>query len=93
VLVVCGDVSKQQDVEELARRIITELGAVDILVNNAGILPQSARVGVEETSVKDWEAGVGVDLTGVFLVTRSFLRLMKRREKGHIAFQLKTLFN
>jgi 3-oxoacyl-[acyl-carrier protein] reductase len=84
VLVTAGDVSKENAVGRVAKQTLEEFDAVDILINNAGILPQSARVGVQETSVKDWERIIDVDLSGVFLCTKYFLGHMKARGEGHI---------
>jgi len=84
VLVVEGDVSQESDVKRLARKTIDAFGQVDVLVNNAGILPESARVGIEETSREDWEKVITIDLTGMFLCTKHFLGPMKQRRQGHI---------
>ena len=62
------DVSDSAHVRATADRIKDEFGSVEILVNNAGIpAPRS----FEETDVADWDAVIGVNLSGVFYLTRA----------------------
>ena len=46
-----------------------------MLVNNAGVFHVG---GIEETRLEDWEHVVRVNLTGVFLVTKTFLPMLKK---------------
>jgi NAD(P)-dependent dehydrogenase (short-subunit alcohol dehydrogenase family) len=62
----------------LARRTF---GGVDILVNNAGI---DRTVGVEELSPAEWDAILGTNLRGPFLLSRGAFRSMRERGGGHI---------
>ncbi len=73
---VRADVSREEDVREMFRQAISELGTVDILVNNAGI-QQDARV--EEMSLDQWNKVIGVNLTGQFLCIREAVKEFKRR--------------
>ncbi|MGC9009449.1 MAG: SDR family NAD(P)-dependent oxidoreductase, partial [Sulfolobales archaeon] len=54
---------------------------LNILVNNAGILSTSS---FEELSLDEWKRVIDVNLTGVFLVTKIFLPLLKKAEWGSI---------
>ena len=63
-----GDVSNQETVKATAAKIQETFGAVDILINNAGI-PAPRRF--EETDFGDWDAVIGVNLSGVFYLTRA----------------------
>ncbi len=49
------------------------LGGVDLLVNNAGVLTVCD---VIDMPLKDWQFVLGVNATGVFLVSRAVARLM-----------------
>ena len=72
---VC-DVRSPQSVEDLATAVKKQFGRVDILVNNAGIAhPDRA---VEKLSYEDWKDVIETNLTGMFLVTREILPLMRR---------------
>jgi len=55
-------------------------GGLDILVNNAGVIVRNASV--TNVSIEDWERVIGVDLTGVFLVSRFALQAMVRAGRG-----------
>jgi glucose 1-dehydrogenase len=73
---VQADVSKEEDVREMFRQAISELGTVDILVNNAGIQQDAP---VEEMSLDQWNKVIGVNLTGQFLCIREAVKEFKRR--------------
>jgi NAD(P)-dependent dehydrogenase (short-subunit alcohol dehydrogenase family) len=66
---------------ELADKIEAELGPVDILVNNAGIAQVMPFAMIEED---DWDMIMDVNVKGMFLVTKAFVRGMIRRRKGCI---------
>lgn len=76
---VQADVSDAKQVERMAKSIA--FGPVDTLINNAGI----AHMGLlQNDSEKDFDRVVGVDLKGVWLVTRAFLPDMVKRGFGRI---------
>jgi NAD(P)-dependent dehydrogenase (short-subunit alcohol dehydrogenase family) len=49
---------------------VTELGRLDVLVNNAGIQPMDAYYRVEDTPEEVWDRITGVNLKGVFLMSK-----------------------
>jgi len=67
--------------ERLAEQIEQELGPVDILVNNAGVTQIMPFALIEET---DWDRMMDVNVKGMFLVTKAFVRAMIRRKRGAI---------
>lgn len=66
---------------ELADRIEAELGPVDALVNNAGIAQVMPFAMIEE---RDWDMMLDINVKGMFLVTKAFVRSMIRRKTGCI---------
>jgi NAD(P)-dependent dehydrogenase (short-subunit alcohol dehydrogenase family) len=54
---------------------------VDILVNNAGVTQIMPFALIEEA---DWDQIMDVNVKGMFLVTKAFVRAMIRRKKGSI---------
>src|SRR5262249_56932010 len=62
-LAVRTDVSQAKDVEALAHQTLAAFGAVHLLCNNAGVATSGTLVW--ESSLTDWEWGIGVNLWGV----------------------------
>lgn len=82
VIAVPTDVSKPEQVEELAAKAIEAYGGVHILCNNAGVAAGGAVWDVKE---EDWEWVIGVNLMGVIHGIRSFVpHMLERGEEGHI---------
>lgn len=62
------DVSNAESVKATAAKIRDHFGAIHILINNAGIpAPRT----FEETDFGDWDEVIGVNLSGVFYLTRA----------------------
>src|SRR6185437_3444376 len=72
----CADVSNEDQVKELFRRMIAELGTIDILVNNAGRQKDARFL---DMTLADWNAVISVNLTGQFLCAREAVREFLRR--------------
>lgn len=71
-----ADVSKEEDVERMFERAISEFGTLDIVVNNAGLQKDAP---FEELSVEAWDLVMNVNLKGQFLCARAAVREFKRR--------------
>jgi len=65
----------------VAEQVERELGPVDILVNNAGIAQVMPFALIEE---EDWDRVMDVNVKGMFLVTKAFVRAMIGRKRGAI---------
>ncbi len=65
----------------LAQTIEQDFGPVDVLVNNAGFAQVLPFAMIEEA---DWDRMLDVNVKGMFLVTKAFLRGMIRRKRGSI---------
>ncbi|MBP0616235.1 SDR family oxidoreductase [Jiella mangrovi] len=74
---VKGDVSKEDDVIGMFVAAEKALGPLDIVMSNAGI-QKDAKIG--DMTLDDWNAVIGVNLTGGFLVGREAIRHF--RSKG-----------
>ena len=64
-----------------AEQIERDFGPVDILVNNAGITQVMPFALIEE---EDWDRMMDVNVKGMFLITKAFVRGMIRRKKGAV---------
>ncbi len=77
------DVSREDDVASFVEWAAKELGGLNGLVNNAGILRDGLLVkqdretkAVKKLSIEDWNAVIGVNLTGATLMVRELAAQM-----------------
>jgi 3-oxoacyl-[acyl-carrier protein] reductase len=75
------DVLDAQGATMLAKQIEEDLGPIDILINNAGLSQVMPFALIEE---KDWDLMMNVNVKGMFLVTKAFIRGMIRRKSGNV---------
>ncbi|MDE3125086.1 MAG: glucose 1-dehydrogenase [Bacteroidota bacterium] len=75
-MVFCCDVSKETEVQKMFAQVVQQYGTVDILVNNAGIQKDAP---FEEMTLEQWNAVLGINLTGQFLCAREAIREFLRR--------------
>ena len=71
---VAADVSKEEDCARLVAAHRERFGGLDVLVNSAGI---GVGARIEELETKHLDLQLGVNLRGLFLVTRAALPLLK----------------
>ena len=76
-----ADISDEASCAALAGFAHATAGRVDVLVNCAGFFPTQP---FEAITLADWNRVVGINLTGVFLIVRAMLPLMKGRGWGRI---------
>ena len=72
------DVSQAEDVDRLAARAQEKFGAVHLLFNNAGVAGGGGYAW--ETSLKDWQWVLGVNVMGVVHGIRAFVPRMLRQD-------------
>jgi len=75
------DVTREDQVEAMVERALTEFGRLDILVANAGILISGA---AGEIATAQWRAVIEVNLVGYFLCARVASRPMAKQHSGVI---------
>lgn len=80
-LIVMGDMGRADDVDRVTSQALSQFGTIDILVNNAARRPHKPFL---ETTDADWQAVVGVALTGSFRTCRAFLPGMVDKGWGRI---------
>ena len=77
---VC-DVTDEEAVQALVKRIEAEIGVVDILVNNAGII---RRIPMTEMSAAEFRKVIDVDLNAPFICAKAVIPSMIRKGHGKI---------
>jgi len=80
---VKADVSRENEVAEMARKAVKRYGRLDILVNSAGTL-KGLPCNTEELAEEDWEKIIAVNLKGAFLCAKHLIRQMKKQGNGAI---------
>lgn len=80
-IAVQGDVSQEQQVDDLVKTAKDKWGTIDILVNNAGITRDNLLLRMKP---EDWQAVINLNLTGVFLTTRLVSKIMLKQKAGRI---------
>ncbi len=82
-IAVKADVSNRKEVRRMVEEVVGHFGRIDILVNNAGILGKALKP--MDVTDEDWDAVLGVNLKGAFIVTQEVLRYMKKGKIVNIA--------
>jgi NAD(P)-dependent dehydrogenase (short-subunit alcohol dehydrogenase family) len=75
------DLTDEAQVLRLEKAVAGEFGTVQILINNAGM---NNRKPVTEFSLAEWRQVMDTNLTGVFLMCRSFVPQMRGQGYGRI---------
>ncbi|WP_294246632.1 glucose 1-dehydrogenase [uncultured Chryseobacterium sp.] len=70
------DVSQEDQVIRMFEETVARLGTVDILINNAGV-QRDARF--TDMTLEQWNAVIGINLTGQFLCAREAIKEFLRR--------------
>jgi 3-oxoacyl-[acyl-carrier protein] reductase len=81
-LVAEVDVSKLDQVQQMAQQTLETFNQIDILVNNAGIAGKTAML--PDLDESDWDAVLDVNLKGVFLCCKAVIDHMIERQYGKI---------
>lgn len=80
-VIIKADISKADEVQNMADFIHKNYGKIDVLINNAGIAQQKLFTDITE---KDWDNIFDVNIKGMFLVTKAFVNDMISKKSGKI---------
>jgi len=76
---IAADLTREDDVVALVRRVLDIGGRFDVLVNCVGIFQATP---LEDLSLADWQRVLDVNLTSMFLCGREALRTMRAQGSG-----------
>ena len=80
-LVQRADVTKEDEVEALVRRVVEEWGGLDVMVNNAGV---GIAASTPETTEEDWDVVLHVCLKGTFFGMKYAIPTMRDSGGGSV---------
>ncbi|MFP4051426.1 MAG: SDR family NAD(P)-dependent oxidoreductase [Thermoplasmata archaeon] len=75
------DVTDISSIENVVQKVEKELDRLDILVNNAGVLEKGKLI---KETYQDIKKQIDVNLTGLINVTRTFLPMISKNDRGLI---------
>lgn len=78
-MAIHADVTDDQSVKEMAKKVTEKWNSIDILINNAGIC---RNVPAKDMSEKEWDEVIEVNLKGVFLCAREVGKRMIESDHG-----------
>jgi len=79
LVLVDGDIGKQQTAAQAVEAAINNFGAIDVLVNNAGIFLKKP---FTEFTTEDFDALVSTNLLGFFYITQRTVKEMLKQKSG-----------
>lgn len=80
-LALAADVTEETDVNLAVERLKARFGPVTVLVNNAAVMPAGS---IHETSPKDFDRCLAVNLRGAYLMSRAVIPDMLKAGTGSI---------
>jgi NAD(P)-dependent dehydrogenase (short-subunit alcohol dehydrogenase family) len=83
-LATIGDVSRAEDAARMVDETVAALGRLDVLVNNAGINPPEDFQRLEDMADETWDRVLGVNLKGVFLMSKHAIPRIRASGGGAI---------
>jgi len=76
-----GDITIEEDVNNIANKALEKFGKIDVLVNNAGVTAQDSFLALP---YKRWRLILSVNLDGTFLCSKVILPHMLEKKSGMI---------
>ena len=71
-----ADVAEEDQVQAMFRKFVEEFGRLDICIPNSAL---QLNAPVDQMTMGQWQRVINVNLTGVFLACREFVRLFKKQ--------------
>ncbi|MBI4279425.1 MAG: mycofactocin-coupled SDR family oxidoreductase [Armatimonadetes bacterium] len=78
-----GDVRRAEDMQRAVEQTLSDLGKIDIVVANAGV---SSVGDAWELTQEEWDAVIGVNLTGAWITAKFTIPHLIARRQGRLIF-------
>jgi 3-oxoacyl-[acyl-carrier protein] reductase len=75
------NVADEDNVKQVFKDVVAQLGKLEILVNNAGVARDQLLMRMKRA---DWDLVIGINLTGVFLCSQAAVPTMLKQRWGRI---------
>ncbi len=91
------NVTNEEQVTQTMNAIVADFGSLDVLINNAGIVKDGLLIKVKDgkvvgkLSLDQWNAVIGVNLTGVFLCGREAAERMIELGRGGVIINISSI--
>ena len=83
-LAIGTDVADARSVDQMAARVLDELGRIDVLINNAGFFSTLKMRPFDQIPLDEWDHTLRVNVTGMFLCARAVVPTMRKAGYGRI---------
>lgn len=80
-MLIKADVTNPFDVSHMYLEVVNKYGCVDVLINNAGVCDDNL---IQLMSLEQWKRVMDINLTGTFLCSREFVKIMMKQKFGKI---------
>ncbi len=77
-----ADISNANDVDQLVKTAVHQMGGIDILVANAGVY--GTKGALDDIDWEEWSSAIDINLKGTVLVCKSVLPYLKQKRYGKI---------
>lgn len=77
----CGDITKEETLEEVYQHLLSTYGYVNVIINNVGTIVGG---GIEDVSPEEWTHMFEVNVHVPYRVTKKMLRLLKHAEYASV---------
>jgi 3-oxoacyl-[acyl-carrier protein] reductase len=78
------DVTKEEDTQMMAKKVVEKFGQIDILVNNAAIFGGLKLTPFLDVDTALWRKVIDTNITGMFLCCKAVIPQMIKQKKGNI---------
>jgi|TARA_B110000483_G_scaffold243557_1_gene334110 NAD(P)-dependent dehydrogenase (short-subunit alcohol dehydrogenase family) len=94
IKIYCADITNEKEIKSLSLKALNHFRRIDCLVNNAANNPKVEKNNIKEKSrlenfsLDDWNNDIAVSLTGAFLNTKYFGKIISENSNGGVIINI-----